>query len=360
MADSSSASVDKKSPTALDCLEKEELIQRCKNLLQLAQKAKKAKDGIEEEHERLMERYSLLLQELATKEKSWREKMEQVEARSKQLESDRIFNAERLGKSMDSLKQVHLQEIETAKNAHNAELLKLKQQLDSSENEVIRLEIMLKKEQEIRKAQEEGLGNYGRGMGLPSGHPEKLDICQIEREAAEGQEVESSSGQIPGFSPTSTITSPVPLDQLLNSPSELSSAGLRSTSSSRAGVGGGGVQGPERQVAHLAALLAESEAQNSRLEKLTEVLKEEIRTYQRSEERIKHIENLEYVKNVILKFLTLSGAGERGALLPVLKTILKLKPEEVKKLEELVNAQDESKANQEGWGSYLHLWSTAP
>ena len=104
---------------------------------------------------------------------------------------------------------------------------------------------------------------------------------------------------------------------------------LRSASSSRAG-------GADRQVSHLAALLSESEAQNSRLEKLTEVLKEEIRTYQRSEERHKHIENLEYVKNVILKFLTLTGAQERARLIPVLQTILKLKKEEVAKIEELV------------------------
>ena len=33
------------------------------------------------------------------------------------------------------------------------------------------------------------------------------------------------------------------------------------------------------QVAHLAALLSEAETQNGRLEKLVEVLKEEIRTY---------------------------------------------------------------------------------
>ena len=74
----------------------------------------------------------------------------------------------------------------------------------------------------------------------------------------------------------------------------------------------------------------------SRLEKLTEVLKEEIRTYQRSEERHKHIENLEYVKNVIMKFLTLTGTQEKSRLLPVLQTILKLKKEEVQQIEDFI------------------------
>jgi GRIP domain len=68
------------------------------------------------------------------------------------------------------------------------------------------------------------------------------------------------------------------------------------------------------------------------------VLKEEIRTYQRSEERHKHIENLEYVKNVILKFLTLGGE-ERGRLVPVLATILRLSKEEVNQLHLLAKGQ---------------------
>ena len=72
------------------------------------------------------------------------------------------------------------------------------------------------------------------------------------------------------------------------------------------------------------------------VETLTEVLKEEIRTYQRSEERHKHIENLEYVKNVIMKFLTLSGTQEKARLLPVLQTILKLKKEEVQQIQNYI------------------------
>ena len=114
-------------------------------------------------------------------------------------------------------------------------------------------------------------------------------------------------------------------------------------------------------MAHLAALLSEAETQNGRLEKLVEVLKEEIRTYQRSEERHKHIENLEYVKNVILKFITLTGPGEKAALVPVLKTILRLKQEEVVQVEELVRKEGEIGTGEpESWGGYLGLWSTGP
>ena len=101
----------------------------------------------------------------------------------------------------------------------------------------------------------------------------------------------------------------------------------------------------------MAALLAESESHNTRLEKLTEVLKEEIRTYQRSEERHKHIENLEYVKNVIMKFLTLSGTQEKARLLPVLQTILKLKKEEIQQIEKYIKGErgNEFKINDDSY-----------
>lgn len=60
----------------------------------------------------------------------------------------------------------------------------------------------------------------------------------------------------------------------------------------------------EKRCNHLAALLAESEANEARLSQLTDALKEEIRRSERAEERQKHIENLEYLKNVVLKVST--------------------------------------------------------
>ena len=56
-----------------------------------------------------------------------------------------------------------------------------------------------------------------------------------------------------------------------------------------------------KKVAHLSSLLNDSEATNSKLSELTEVLKEEIRKEQRNEERQKHLEQTEYIKNVFVK-----------------------------------------------------------
>ena len=120
----------------------------------------------------------------------------------------------------------------------------------------------------------------------------------------------------------------------------------------------------ERRVSHMAILLSEAEAENAQLSELANVLKEEIRCNQRSEERMKHIENLEYVKNVIFKFVTMPGSDEKSQLIPILSTVLKLSPAEVDSIKKSVasdsggSQQSLSEANSDGaWTSYLGLWS---
>lgn len=49
---------------------------------------------------------------------------------------------------------------------------------------------------------------------------------------------------------------------------------------------------------------------------------------ERNQEREKSISNLEYLKNVVMKFLTLSSKEERTQLIPVLTTMLRLSQEE--------------------------------
>jgi hypothetical protein len=48
-------------------------------------------------------------------------------------------------------------------------------------------------------------------------------------------------------------------------------------------------------------LLNDSEATNQRLLEQTSVLKEEIRRLNRNEERIEHVANAEYLKNIVVK-----------------------------------------------------------
>ena len=141
-------------------------------------------------------------------------------------------------KSIENLKASHRQELEMMRTSAAAEVSKLKQQLDTTENEVIRLEIVMQKvrawdnqqyfgllplsvsvailqttlqETEARRLAEELLGGYRGRESLGRGDT-RLDIREIEREACEGQEQgEASLGPPPGTS----VTSPLPLDQLL-------------------------------------------------------------------------------------------------------------------------------------------------
>jgi hypothetical protein len=106
------------------------------------------------------------------------------------------------------------------------------------------------------------------------------------------------------------------------------------------------------QLEHLNELLNESELNNVRLTEQINVLKEEIRRFllsnlqyffyihntllnsikkfrlERNQEREKSISNMEYLKNVVLKFLSFSSLQEKEQLLPVLTTMLKLDKEE--------------------------------
>lgn len=71
------------------------------------------------------------------------------------------------------------------------------------------------------------------------------------------------------------------------------------------------------------------------------ILKEEIRRLERNVEREKHIQNTEYFKNVMLKFLAPPKVNdERQQLMPVLKTMLKLSPEEEELVKNIVNGKD--------------------
>ena len=102
---------------------------------------------------------------------------------------------------------------------HATETTKFKTQIDIAENEIVRLEFVLQKEQEARKHAEESSainngGNYTvGGTGGNQAGMGRLDISQIEREAAEGQEVDQSLL-------ASSLASPLlmPLDQLLAQP----------------------------------------------------------------------------------------------------------------------------------------------
>ncbi|CAF1340599.1 unnamed protein product [Adineta steineri] len=123
-------------------------------------------------------------------------------------------------------------------------------------------------------------------------------------------------------------------------------------------------------------LLNESELNNVRLSEQVALLKEEIRRMERNIDRTESISNLEYLKNIILKFFILKSTFERLQLIPVLVTMLKLSPDEQAKLVRVAqqtSSIDDSSSNpnepntqqvtnnnsnpsSSAWSSYLNIW----
>ncbi|XP_017463270.1 PREDICTED: GRIP and coiled-coil domain-containing protein 2 [Rhagoletis zephyria] len=113
----------------------------------------------------------------------------------------------------------------------------------------------------------------------------------------------------------------------------------------------------ESRVRHLTALLAENEQDLAKLTQMNDMLKEELRRQERAVEREKHMHNAEYLKNIVLKFLTLTSGDERVRLVPVLNTILKLSRNETEILNCVAKGQKlPTEPQGRSWGSFLPIF----
>nr|CAD7258941.1 unnamed protein product [Timema shepardi] len=170
--------------------------------------------------------------------------------------------------------------------------------------------------------------------------PVKMDLNMALSEREEGEvsnelSVLKGSESIDSTSPNLAISRErhqrlMPLDKLLASSldDEDNNAPASTSPGAELSLTKEQLSDSERRIRHLSALLSEAEQDLAKLTQLNGVLKEEIRRQQRSVEREQHAQNFEYLKNVVLKFVTLQGGDERSRLVPVLNTILKLSPEE--------------------------------
>lgn len=107
-------------------------------------------------------------------------------------------------------------------------------------------------------------------------------ISSMRREEGEGSESVESL--------TSPSMHPVPLERLLNNDSDQELSFVKKQ-----------LMENESKVAHLTDLLADTEQDLAKHVQMNKLLKEEIRRQQRSVERERHAENLEYLKNVVFK-----------------------------------------------------------
>ncbi|OWA53974.1 putative GRIP and coiled-coil domain-containing protein 2 [Hypsibius exemplaris] len=112
-----------------------------------------------------------------------------------------------------------------------------------------------------------------------------------------------------------------------------------------------------RRMAHLSELLHESESANVRLNDQIRLLKSELRRVEANTERDKHANSLEYLKNVLMQFLTHRvAASEQEKLIEVMTTILKLTTEERQQLLKAAASASYIPEGIKSWGTYLNPW----
>lgn len=210
--------------------------------------------------------------------------------------------------------------------------------LSLAERRAAQAESELFKLRQSTKAQEES--DFERRNSLAVDRSPKIDPLRTERSDPIGAERDDDRSDV------------ISLEQIIGAPYSMSqrSESIRQHESKQNDQ----IKKLILKVEHANSLLAESEATNSRLEDQSSILKTEIRRLEKNQERESNIHNLEYLKNIILKFMTVAPGSERTGLIPVLDTMLQLEPSEKEKLVELAGL--EAEANQASWGSYLPRW----
>lgn len=311
--------------------EHKNLSERLQTFLEKYQASEKAIEELNDENRYLRNRNSeiqMTITEIRQQSENLaRENKKQLETYQETLKGHRL--------QMEALDSCHLQQMQELHAKHNREIAELKTlQQKYSEN-------------------------------FTPKHPnEKSDYRLIEREDAEGSEAETT--QTAKYQPPRKRSSHdlIPLEELLSSPivdisysavlerrrSLSPSIELQETKER--------LVKQESRVRHLTSLLAESEQDLARLTQLNEMLKEEVRRQERTVEREKHMHNSEYLKNVVLKFISLNNGDERTRLVPVLNTILKLSPSEIEMLQNIAKGKGLDNNNR-SWGSFLPSWNTS-
>ncbi|XP_013787555.1 GRIP and coiled-coil domain-containing protein 2-like [Limulus polyphemus] len=303
-------------------------------------------DALQKEHDRLLQRHGKIVEELRNKSQSWTQRQAKLANERDALQKERDELSFQLRCQNDALASLREQFMLTEKE-FKIEIDTLQKQLENADREISRLQ---------RDQQKSSSSMW-------SSQEESFDISSQERQEGEGSEsteTEASGDMKASMKALSLATIPTggftPLEQLIYSrdgsetPTGLifqHDSGAFSSTSNTA----------QKKLEHVTELLNDSEAHSLRLTEQVRVLKEEIRRLEKNREREEHIANMEYLKNVMIKFISLEMGSEKERLVPVLTTILKLSAEEQQQLYMVATGEAAISNSKKGWGNYLHRWS---
>ncbi|XP_055470181.1 GRIP and coiled-coil domain-containing protein 2 isoform X1 [Psammomys obesus] len=306
--------------------------------------------ALQSEHDTLLERHNRMLQETVTKEAELREKLCSVQSENTLMKSEHAQTVCQLTSQNEVLRNSFRDQVRHLQDEHRKTVETLQHQLSKVEAQLFQL----KSEPSTRSpaSSHQLLKNprERRHTDLPL-----LDMHSVAREEGEGMETTDSESV---SSPGTHVQS---LEQLLSSSDtkpeqHLTEPTLWHTEFTKEELAEK-LSSTAKSADHLNGLLRETEATNAILMEQIKLLKSEIRRLERNQEREKSVANLEYLKNVLLRFIFLKPGSERERLLPVIDTMLQLSPEEKGKLATVAQGEEEGASRSSGWASYLHSWS---
>jgi chromosome segregation ATPase len=271
---------------------------------------------------------------LATLEKQSDDVLE--ESRKRNQEHEESVKAYQL--QIDTLNTFYKKRIQELEESKKNSIQTLQEKLDAMEKNLLAI-------QTIPSAIVNSNNSEQTFMGIPKTDDQKIsNMLDLMDREVEGSEDTSSQPQFTSSFQTKRKISRgrdlIPLEELLNSSFDDNSNEINDDAISIYSSPSEVIEHTrtkllkeENRVAHLTALLADSEKDLARMQQLNDMLKEEVRRHQRSIEREQHIQNSEYLKNIIIKFVTLNNGDEKQRLIPVLNTILKLSSDELQVLQ---------------------------
>lgn len=310
-------------------------------------------ETLQEEHDRLLQRQNKLLQDFQDKENTFKQELEELAKQNTVKNAEYAEAIRQLTLQNESLTLQFKDQLKNLKEDHRKTLDVLHQQVDMAEKENYRLQRELQQPQYSSAVVQRSNKSVERDPTDSPSSDLPLDIARNEeRQQGEGMEyVDSESCH--RVSNIQGVSSLVTFEQLLTQTEEEVTKSVLNEEELKFDL-----DSAQKRSDHLAKLLNESEATVMRLTEQAKILKEEIRRLERNQEREKEAANMEYLKNIFLKFVMLKAGDERQMLIPVLCTMLKLSPEEKLKLTAIAQGDDTASGNQAAsWGSYLHRWS---
>ncbi|CRK93152.1 CLUMA_CG006606, isoform A, partial [Clunio marinus] len=247
------------------------------------------------------------------------------ETRTRNQQHDEAIKAYQL--QIDTLNAFYQKKVQETEEISATAIAELKAKL-----------LKLEKDSETVRHQSSVENAIDQHIFYPRNEDQKISMSLLDREEAEGSEdqlSQSSAFLQQNSRKTSRIRDLMPLDELLNSSfddnlNEVSDRKISTNSISSEIFENvkANLSKEQNRVSHLTMLLADAEKDLARMQQLNDLLKEEVRRQQRNFDREEHIKNSEYLKNIVVKFVTLNNGDEKQRLIPVLNTILKLSSEE--------------------------------